>query len=72
MKLSIRWKIIGAVLLIIVIGLGTLATSSSIFISSKTEEAVIDQSEVLVDEMANSISTFIDGYEQSMRRLRKR
>lgn len=69
MKLSIRWKIIGAVLLIIVIGLGTLATSSSIFISSKTEEAVIDQSEVLVDEMANSISTFIDGYEQSILKM---
>lgn len=64
MKVSIRWKIIGIVLLVIVIGLGSLSTVSSILISSKTENAVIDQSEVLVKELTNSISTFIDGYEK--------
>ena len=42
---------------------------SSIFISSKTENAVIDQSEVLVDELTNSISTFIDGYEKSILKM---
>ncbi|MEK4494709.1 methyl-accepting chemotaxis protein [Ureibacillus sp. FSL W8-0352] len=69
MKISIRWKIIGIVLLVIVIGLGSLSTASSILISSKTENAVIDQSDVLVKELTHSISTFIDGYEKSILKM---
>ena len=66
MKVSIRWKIIGVALLIIVLGLGALSTASSIIISSKTEESVIDQSKNLVSELTNSITNFIDGYEKSI------
>jgi methyl-accepting chemotaxis protein len=69
MKVSIRWKIIVVVLLIIMIGLGALSTASSILISSKTEETVIDQSENLVSELTNSISNFIDGYEKSILKI---
>lgn len=69
MKVSIRWKIIVVVLLIIMIGLGALSTASSILISSKTEDTVIDQSENLVSELTNSISNFIDGYEKSILKI---
>lgn len=65
-KLSIRWKIIGIVLLIIIIGLGSLATISSLSIASKTEENVIDQSEILLTEVTNVITTYISNYEKSL------
>lgn len=69
MKLSIRWRIIAIVLVIIILGLGSLATISSLTIFSKTEESVVDQSEVLVTQLSSSITTFLDGYEQSMKKM---
>lgn len=66
MKVSIRWKIIGIVLLIIVLGLGSLATVSFLTIKSKTNERVIAQSEIIVNELSNTITTFLDGYEKSI------
>lgn len=58
MKLSIRWRIIAIVLVIIVLGLGSLATISSLTISSKTEESVVNQSGIIVNQLSNSITTF--------------
>ncbi|WP_346234392.1 methyl-accepting chemotaxis protein [Lysinibacillus telephonicus] len=69
MKLSIRWRIIAIVLVIIVLGLGSLATISSLTISSKTEESVVNQSGIIVNQLSNSITTFLDGYEQSMKKM---
>lgn len=43
MKMSVKWKIIGIVITIVIIGLSSLATISSIIISNKTEEGVVDQ-----------------------------
>lgn len=69
MKISIRWRILAIVLVIIVLGLGTLGTVSSILISSKTEDSVIAQSEVVVDGLSNNITTFLSVYEKSIKKL---
>lgn len=62
MKLSVRWKIIGIVITIVVLGLGSLATVSSIIISNKTEEAVIDQSKPIVDQLSENVQSILNTY----------
>lgn len=69
LKTSIRWRIISIVLVIIVLGLGALATITSMMLTSKTEESVIEQSEVVVNELSTTITTFLSGYEQSLMKL---
>lgn len=69
MKISIRWRILAIVLIIIVLGLGTLGTVSSLLISSKTEDSVIAQSEVVVDGLSDNITTFLSVYEKSIKKL---
>ncbi|MDN4491973.1 methyl-accepting chemotaxis protein [Ureibacillus aquaedulcis] len=69
MKISIRWRILAIVLIIIVLGLGTLGTVSSLLITSKTEDSVIEQSEVVVDGLSNNITTFLSIYEKSIKKL---
>ncbi|MEL3961416.1 methyl-accepting chemotaxis protein [Lysinibacillus endophyticus] len=69
MKTSIRWRIIAIVLVIIVLGLGLLSSISSYIISSKSEESVIDSSEVVVTGLSNNITTFLNGYENSLLKL---
>lgn len=69
LKNSIRWRIIAIVLIVILLGLGSLATATSLTISSKTEESVIEQSKILVDELSNSINTFLEGHENSILKM---
>lgn len=69
MKLSIKWKIIGIVILIIVLGLGSLATVSSMIISKKTEENVINQSRTIVNQLSLNVQTVLDNYGQSLQMM---
>ena len=69
MKISIRWRILAIVLIIIVIGLGTLGTVSSLLITSKTEDSVIDQSQVVVNGLSENITTFLSTYEKGILKL---
>lgn len=69
MKMSIRWRIIGIVILVVSIGLGSLATISSVVIKNKTVDAVVDQSEVLVTQVSQTMTTFLSSYEQSLKNM---
>ena len=69
MKISIKWRILAIVLIIIVLGLGTLGTVSSLLITSKTEDNVIEQSKVVVNGLSENISTFLSTYEKSILKL---
>ncbi len=69
MKISIRWRIIAIVLVIIVLGLGTLSTISSVLITSKTKDSLVEQSEVVVNGLSSNITTFLSTYEKSMLKL---
>lgn len=67
--MSIKWRILAIVLIIIILGLGTLGTVSSLLISSKTEDSVIENSEVVVEELSANITTFLSTYEKSILKL---
>lgn len=69
MKLSIKWRIIAIVLLIVIAGLGSLATISSIVIQNKTEDTVVTQSKTLVTQVSSNIMNFLAGYEQGIKQL---
>lgn len=69
MKLSIRWRIIAIVLIIIVLGLGSLSTLSYLTVSSSTEENVVDNSKIITEQLSNNIETFLKGYETSILKM---
>ena len=69
MKTSIRWRIIAIVLIMIILALGSLSSISSIIISTKSEKNVIESSEVVVTGLSNTITTFLNGYENSLLKL---
>lgn len=69
MKMSVRWKIIGIVISIVILGLGSLATISSLVITNKTEEAVIDQSKTIVDQLSHNIQNILDTHGKSLTML---
>ncbi|MGE7022046.1 methyl-accepting chemotaxis protein [Solibacillus cecembensis] len=64
MKLSIRWRIIGLIVIIVIAGLGSLATISSAIIKDKTVDSVVEQSGTLVTQVASTVTTFLSTYEQ--------
>ncbi|WP_339214490.1 methyl-accepting chemotaxis protein [Solibacillus sp. FSL W8-0372] len=66
MKVSVKWKIIGIVIMIIIIGLGSLATISSIIISNKTEESVVNQSKTIVEQLSTNVQTVLENYGNSL------
>ena len=66
MKLSVRWRIMGIVGLIVVLGLSSLATISSIIITNKTEESVVEQSKSIVNQLSNNVSTLLGTYEKAL------
>ncbi|MBD8033692.1 MULTISPECIES: methyl-accepting chemotaxis protein [Solibacillus] len=66
MKISVKWKIIGIVIMIIIIGLGSLATISSIIISNKTEESVVNQSKIIVEQLSTNVQTVLENYGNSL------
>ncbi|WP_274307133.1 methyl-accepting chemotaxis protein [Solibacillus daqui] len=69
MKSSIRWRIIGIVVLIVIVGIGSLATISSMMIKDKTVNAVVGQSEVVVKQVSQTMNSFLQGYEQSLQNM---
>ena len=69
MKVSIKWKIISFVLLVFLIGLGSLATISSVIIKNQTEETVIAQGETLVSQISTNITSYLNTYETGVRNL---
>lgn len=69
MKVSVRWKIISVVLLIIVFGLGAVASSTFLSINAKTKRSVIINSEVITNQMSNHILTFLNEYEKSLLKM---
>ncbi len=69
MKLSIKWRIISIVILIVIVGLGSLATISSMIITDKTKESVVGQSETLVGQVSTTITSFLGTYEQALLHL---
>lgn len=66
MKLSIKWKIIGIVAIIVVVGLGSLASISSYVISQKTEESVVEESKSFVEQLSHNVETFLGTYENAL------
>lgn len=69
MKMSVKWKIIGIVITIVIIGLSSLATISSIIISNKTEEGVVDQSRTIVQQLSTNVQTVLENYGQSLQMI---
>ncbi|MGN7477780.1 methyl-accepting chemotaxis protein [Solibacillus silvestris] len=69
MKMSVKWKIIGIVITIVIIGLSSLATVSSLIISNKTEEDVIDQSKTIVEQLSTNVQTILGTYGQSLQMI---
>lgn len=66
MKLSIKWKIIGIVAIIVVFGLGSLASISSYVISQKTEKNVVEESKSIVEQLSHNVETFLGTYEKAL------
>lgn len=66
---SIRIKIIGIVSILFIIGMVVMTTISSIEIGNKTEDELIKQSEVLVNELNKSIADFLHMHEYSLLQL---
>lgn len=66
MKMSIKWKIIGIVAIIVVFGLGSLASISSYVISQKTEASVVEESKLFVEQLSRNVETFLGTYEKAL------
>lgn len=69
MKISIKWKIIITVMILIVISMSALSFISTFTIKDKTEESLIDQSHVLVNEMSSSIQNYLSVYERGLMQI---
>ena len=63
---SIKTKIIVTVMVLFLIGVTAMTAISSIQVQNKTEKNLIDQSVVLVDEMGNSITNFLEQYKKGL------
>lgn len=63
---SVRGKIILTVMGLFLLGVIAMTSLSSIEVRNTTEENLIQQSTVLVDEMSSSIHNFLDQYEKGL------
>lgn len=61
---SIKTKIILTVMVLFLIGVTAMTSFSSIQVKKKTEESLINQSSAFVGEISNSISYYLQQYEQ--------
>lgn len=68
-KVSVRWKIISIVLLIIILGLGTLASSTYVTVTSKTKKSVINNSKIIANQISTNIESFLNEYEKSILKM---
>ena len=71
MKNSIKWKIIITVMVLIIISMSALSVISSLMVSDKTEESLIEQSQVVVDGMSSTIDTYLGSYESAVLQMSK-
>lgn len=66
---SIKTKIILTVTLLFLIGVSTMTVTSILQVQSKSEENLIDQSSVLVNEMKNSIRNYFTVFDNGLLQL---
>lgn len=66
MRKSVKWKIIVTVMILILISMVGLNVMSTLTIKDKTEESLIDQSQVVVNEMSSTIETYLGAYEKGV------
>ncbi|MEE1132897.1 MAG: methyl-accepting chemotaxis protein [Caryophanon sp.] len=68
-QLSIRWKIISLVLFIMVIGIGALTFINTLRVTSTTEHSIITQTEAISQGVEQTVTTFLESYEQQLHLL---
>lgn len=68
-QLSIRWKIISLVLFIMVIGIGALTFINTLRVTSTTEHSIITQTEAISEGVEQTVTTFLESYEQQLHLL---
>ena len=68
-QLSVRWKIISLVLLIMIIGIGTLTFINTQRVSSTTEKSIIAQTEALSEGVEQTVTTYLESYEKQLHLL---
>lgn len=66
---SVRTKIIATVVILFLIGVGTMTFTSGSQVKTKTEDALLMQSNLLVNEMSNSIVHYFDQFEKGLLQL---
>jgi len=63
---TIKWKIISAVMVLVLISLVVLNLFSTYIVNEKTNNNLISQSKAIVTEMSASIDYFLQGYEKGV------
>ncbi|MFJ8064728.1 methyl-accepting chemotaxis protein [Psychrobacillus sp. NPDC096426] len=71
MRNSVKWKIIITVMVLIIISMAALSVISTLMISDKTEESLIEQSQVVVNGMSSTIETYLGSYENALIQMSK-
>lgn len=71
MKKSIKWKIIITVMILIIISMSVLSVISTVMVSDKTEDSLIEQSQVVVNGMSSTIETYLGSYESALLQMSK-
>jgi methyl-accepting chemotaxis protein len=66
---SIRTRIIVTVIILFLIGIAAMTAISSMHVKTKTEEGLIDQSFVFIDELGFTITNFLGQYEKGIHQL---
>lgn len=66
---SIRWKIISLVVVIMLIGIGTLTYMNTERVRTTTEESMMVQSAALSEGVEQSVTTFLTSYEKQLQLL---
>ncbi|WP_298473775.1 methyl-accepting chemotaxis protein [uncultured Psychrobacillus sp.] len=71
MNRSIKWKVIIVVMILIITGMSTLSIFTTLMVSQKTEESLVEQSQVVVKEMSSNIETYLGSYESALKQISK-
>ena len=66
---SIKTKMIVTVMVLFLLGVGAMTFISGMHVKNKTEESVIEQSTVLIDEMSNSTTNFLEQFDKGIHQL---
>ena len=66
MRSSVKWKIIVTVMVLIIISMSVLSLISTLMVNEKTEESLIEQSQVVVNGMSSTIETYLGSYENAL------